>query len=102
MNSITLPNIINPDAEIVLQKEPIDIAISTFDITSSAEASVSASGKDYTQLTKLSNDGTAISIIVEDNNSTDVGTIYYTPLYSEKINYQTWQSRVNKNFLELN
>jgi hypothetical protein len=101
MASILLSNESNPDVSTTQYKLPVDIMFNSADITASAQASVSASGQDYTQFIKVSNDGETINVVVGDPTVNDTGTIYYTPLYSEKINYQEWQSKINKNFLEL-
>lgn len=105
MAAILLSNQPNPDAATVPYKLPTDISFNSSDITASSQASVSASGTDYTQFIKVANDGETVSVVTGDaqsnENANKVGTVYYTPLYSEKINYQEWQSRINKNFLEL-
>lgn len=80
----------NPDSGSISRKEQIDISFSEFD--------VSASGQ-YGKIKPNYSNTYQVVTIPEANylNSSS----YYTPLYKEKLNYEVWLSRINKNFEEL-
>lgn len=79
----------NPDKLAIEEKSLIDISISEYDI--------SASG--YSTTLKLNYDRSEI-VLLNDADNDDYDT-YYTPLYTEKINYDTWKNTINKSFNEL-
>lgn len=96
MNNKTIAvtaSIENPDTTAILSKNVIDISISNFDI--------SASG--YTDVVKLNFQETETAVYIENLEQTTAvtGSLYYTPIYAEKINYQIWKNRINKSFTEL-
>lgn len=80
----------NPDDESIKNKNQIDISLSLFD--------VSASGH-YGEIQTNYSLTTATVILPEDNLLTS--SSYYTPIYKEKLNYNVWLNRINKNFEEL-
>lgn len=81
----------SPDSQYITKKLPIDISLNTFDI--------SASGYNTSSDIRLSNDNTEIKII--DDAESDNFDKYFTPIYSEKINYTVWKTTIQKNFTEL-
>lgn len=88
----TIPTpVVNPDKVSIANKTVVDISVTSFDI--------SASGYTTSSDIKLIANGTEIVIVddITDNNFDK----YYTPLYSEKINYNVWATTVDKNFYEL-
>lgn len=86
----TLLNIVNPDSESISKKEQIDMSVSLFD--------VSASGHDGSIVTDYAN--ISQTVIIPEPNLVS-GSVYYTPLYKEKLDYNVWLTTINKNFEEL-
>lgn len=85
----------NPDLDNVANKRTVDISVSQFDIDSSlsmGDIDPAAVLLDYT--------GQSI-VLYNDGQQETNGDLYYTPLYGEKLNYEEWKSRVNKDFVEL-
>jgi hypothetical protein len=82
----------NPDVPSIKTKSTIDISFTEVDATASG----------YSASIKTNYDGAA-QIVVAGGDPTvgERGTIYYTPLYVEKINYDVWKTRINKTFEEL-
>lgn len=83
-------NVENPDSASIVTKDEVNINISMFDI--------SASG----YLNKLHTNYSQNELVVtiperEYTNSSS----YYTPIYTEKLNYDVWLTKINKNFQEL-
>lgn len=89
MTNILL-NVPNPDSESISRKEQIDISFSLFDVSSSGYF-----GKIQT------NYSNTVQIVTIPEESFINSSSYYTPLYTEKLNYNTWLVRINKNFEEL-
>lgn len=87
----TLLNITNPDSESIASKTQINISISLFDISASGNF-----GKIQT------NYSDAIQTVSIPERNYINSSSYYTPLYTEKLNYSTWLTTINKNFEELN
>jgi hypothetical protein len=85
-----LLDIPNPDSESISRKDQIDISLSLFD--------VSASGH-YGQI-QTNYSVTSQTITIPEVNLL-VSSSYYTPIYKEKLNYNVWLTRINKNFEEL-
>ena len=83
----------NPDKSSINSKDTIDISVSNFDI--------SASG--YIDVVSLNFQQTETTIFIENFEQLNAvtGSLYYTPVYVEKINYDTWKRRINKSFTEL-
>lgn len=83
----------NPDSASIANKSTIDIGVYDTDISASA----------YSQSIKLNytNDSIIVQIPEDIDEFTD-GYRYYTPMYTEKINYDEWKTTVNKTFKELN
>lgn len=83
----------NPDSRSIADKNIIVMPLSTFDISASGyfNESIKTSYSNTTQLLTLP----------VYNTSSLSGYVYYTPLYKEKLNYEVWKQRVNKNFQEL-
>lgn len=86
----TLLDISNPDSESVSRKDQIDISLSLFD--------VSASG--YYGKIQTNYSVTAQTVTIPEAGFLNSSS-YYTPIYKEKLNYDVWLNRVNKNFEEL-
>lgn len=79
----------NPDKNSIMNKDTIDISVSLTDITAS----------NATESIKLSTNKSEIEVYVDSEET--VGSVYYTPLYTEKINYNVWKRIINKSFTEL-
>lgn len=88
----------NPDSESLVRKLPIDISVSETDISSSLYYDEESS-KLYENQIKLNYNKTEI-VLLDDETSEKFDT-YYTPLYTEKILYDEWKKRINKQFEEL-
>ena len=82
-------SITNPDKIAIQQKTMIDITLNPYDITAS----------NYASQVKLNYNQSEI-VILNDEESDEYAT-YFTPLYTEKINYQQWKRQINKSFQEL-
>jgi hypothetical protein len=80
----------NPDSASIANKEQIDISLSI--------AEVSASGHSGSIFTNYS--ATVQVVTIPEENLLD-RSVYYTPIYKEKLDYNVWLSRINKNFEEL-
>jgi hypothetical protein len=93
MSTPFLINSQNPDSSSIVNKETIDISLSLFD--------VSASGYSSSVTTNYTVTGQTVLLPRDNGGEVSSGNVYYTPLYKEKINYEVWKSRVNKNFKEL-
>jgi hypothetical protein len=85
-----LSNIENPDSGSISAKNYIDISLSLFD--------VSASG--YFGKIQTNYSATVEKITIPDDDFINSSS-YYTPIYTEKINYNEWLSKINRNFEEL-
>ncbi len=81
----------NPDSASIANKEQIDISLSI--------AEVSASNHSGSIFTNYS--ATVQVVTIPEENLLD-RSVYYTPIYKEKLDYNIWLSRINKNFEELN
>jgi hypothetical protein len=93
----------NPDSGSISQKETIDISFSSTDVTASSANSALLNGMNYTSSIKTNYTATGqIVVIPRDPDNIEDGYVYYTPIYTEKINYEVWKQRVNKTFQELN
>lgn len=82
-------SIANPDATSIQQKSMVDITINPYDIVAS----------NYSDQIKLNYNQT--DIVLLDDETTDEYQTYFTPLYNEKIDYNTWKRTINKSFQEL-
>ena len=80
----------NPDSGSIVNKEQIDISLSLFD--------VSASGHSASIHTNYS--ATVQTVTIPEENLKD-RSVYYTPIYKEKLDYNVWLTKINKNFEEL-
>lgn len=86
----------NPDVKSITNKEIIDISYTNKDIYLASSS--------FTEESVIVNDSLEQITIVTpryDNVPVTDGRIYFTPLYTEQIDYQTWVTTVNKNFFEL-
>lgn len=83
-------NVENPDSASMVTKDEVNINISMFDI--------SASGYFNKLNTNYSQNELILTIPEREyiNSSS-----YYTPIYTEKLNYDVWLTKINKNFQEL-
>ena len=80
----------NPDSSSIAFKDQIDISLSLVD--------VSASGQSASIYTNYS--ATVQTVTVPEPDFLD-RSMYYTPIYKEKLNYNVWLTTINKNFDEL-
>ncbi len=85
-----LLNITNPYSESISKKEYVDISLSIFD--------VSASGHFGQIQTNYSI--TTQKVYVPEKNFLNSSS-YYTPIYTEKLSYTEWLTKINRNFEEL-
>lgn len=85
----------NPDKSAIQDKRTVDISVSTVDIA----ASLSGSAVPPDSI-KLNYTEQGI-VILNDSNTETGGDVYYTVVYAEKIDYDVWKDRVNKQFVEL-
>lgn len=85
-----LSSSINPDSGSITNKDQIDISLSLFE--------VSASGHSSSILTNYS--ATVQTVTIPEEELTN-HSMYYTPIYKEKLDYNVWLTRINKNFEEL-
>lgn len=93
----------NPDSASIVNKNTIDISFTLTDVTASSANSGSLNGMSYTSSVQPNYTATGQTVIIpRDPNNLGDGYVYYTPVYTEKLNYQVWQQRVNKTFQELN
>lgn len=105
---------VNPDSASIAKKTPADIQLSTIDISGSGytasmdptlttkEIKLNYYGNGIVlELDRYTGEG-AVNIPEGFTKPKVTGTIYYTPIYSEKLNYQTWLNTINRNFQELN
>lgn len=79
----------NPDKMAIEQRSMIDITLDPYDISAS----------NYASKIKLNYNQTEI-ILLDDDTSDNFDT-YFTPLYTEKIDYNQWKKTINKSFQEL-
>lgn len=81
---------VNPDSGSIVNKEQIDISLSLFDVSASGQsASIDTNYSATVQRVTIPEEGLM-------NRS-----IYYTPIYKEKLDYNVWLTIINKNFEEL-
>lgn len=108
---VNLSDTPNPDKESLSRKDPVSIELTATDISAS---NYSSSMQKHIILNNFKN-----GIVVEMDRYKDVhsgelpdipqgfnipevlGTIYYTPIYAEKLNYSSWLATINRNFSEL-
>lgn len=88
--AITLLDTVNPDSESISQKKQIDISTSLFDVSASGHF-----GKIQTNYSITSQ-----VVTIPDTDYLNSSS-YYTPIYKEKLKYDVWLTRINKNFEEL-
>jgi hypothetical protein len=80
----------NPDKLAIRNKARIDITLTTTDISAS-------NVQDTIALNFSENE----VVTINDGASDTKGDTYFTPLYTEKINYDIWKTTINKSFQEL-
>jgi hypothetical protein len=90
MATTFLSSSVSPDSGSIVNKEQIDISLSLFD--------VSASGQSASIHTNYS--ATVQTVTLPEEGLMD-RSVYYTPIYKEKLDYNVWLTRINKNFEEL-
>jgi hypothetical protein len=91
MSIILLPNRVNPDSQSIADKDRIDISLTAADILASEQS----------KFIKTNYSVTAQFVFLDSTEDSEA-KFYYTPLYTEALKYETWLSRINKNFQELN
>lgn len=79
----------NPDKQAIQSKQIVDVSISIFDVSSSG----------YSNAMSLNYQNTEAVVYLDSTTTT--GSLYYTPVYNENLNYEVWKQRVNKSFNEL-
>lgn len=79
----------NPDKLAIEEKDIINIGFFEDDVSASRQDSVVNSNYTYT------------GQVVKPQNQTSTGSVYYTPVYRERLNYRVWLQQVDKNFEEL-
>ena len=84
----------NPDSLNITFKDQIDISLSLIDVTASAQ-----SQSVYPNI-NTNYAGTIQKVIIPEPGLMD-NSLYYTPIYKEKLDYKVWLNKVNKNFDEL-
>lgn len=80
---------VNPDSSSIAFKAPMDLSISLFDISASGHF-------DKIQTNYLGNEQ---RVVIPEPDAPP--SLYYTPIYKEKLSYDVWITTVNKNFQEL-
>jgi hypothetical protein len=90
MSIILLEDKENPDKQSIDEKTRVDVSLSSLDIEASEEGS----------LIKTNFISSGLTIYIDPEMDSDA-TVYYTPIYAEKLSYSTWLARINKNFEEL-
>jgi hypothetical protein len=90
MTVIFLSGSTNPDSGSIVNKEQIDISLSSFDVSASEQSNVVQTNYSFT-----------VQSVFVDTNVKD-GSVYYTPIYKENIDYEEWLKRIDRNFQELN
>jgi hypothetical protein len=86
---IFLSSSVNPDSSSIASKLSIDLSISLSDISESGNF-------DNIQLSYI---GDEQRVVIPEPDASP--SLYYTPIYKEKINYDVWITTINKNFQEL-
>lgn len=82
-------SISNPDKIAIQEKTLIDITLNPFDISAS----------NYSDQIKLNYNQSEIVILNGEESGNHA--VYFTPLYTEQLNYLQWKRQINKSFLEL-
>lgn len=81
----------NPDIENIENKRDADISFSVADVSASLK----------TEVINTNYIGDNLSVILPNADEVIIkGSVYYTPVYKEKLNYEQWL-KSNKNFREL-
>jgi hypothetical protein len=94
----------NPDLIAIQNRQPVPMSFSAPDITITALSSSNAGLVALLQQAKFSNSGQRLLLSIGENDQNEevgVNGVYYTPVYTERINYSEWQRRINKTFQEL-
>lgn len=81
----------SPDAAAIVAKGVVDISLSVSDVSASLMSGSLA-------VDSVTLNPTKQKIVVIDDGSDGV---YFTPIYTERLNYTEWQRTVNKTFEEL-
>lgn len=83
----------NPDSASIANKTLVSYTVSTADINYiNAVPTVELANSNTFQM---------ITLPLSEDMELTTGTTYYTPVYTEKINYDEWLVTINKNFREL-
>jgi hypothetical protein len=90
MSIVLLENVTNPDSQSILDKTRVNISLSTTDISASMQTTGIRTNYSITS-----------QVIFIDSDIDESAKFYYTPIYKEKLDYNVWLSRINKNFEEL-
>lgn len=81
----------NPDIENIENKRDVDISFSVADVSASLK----------TEVINTNYIGDNLSVVLPNADEVIIkGSVYYTPVYKEKLNYERWLTS-NKNFREL-
>jgi hypothetical protein len=92
MSIIFLSASTNPDSASIARKDIINMPYSSFDVSASLQ----------TEFIKTNYAENVQYVVVNSPGKKIAGSVYYTPLYTEKLDYSVWLTRINKNFEELN
>ncbi len=91
MKTILLESGSNPDSASIQQKNQIDISVLREDLDALEPIRITTN---YT--------GDNLKIVIPNFDSRNTSpSMYYTPIYKERLNYEVWLNRINKNFDEL-
>jgi hypothetical protein len=97
---ITTINTTNPDSGSIQTKNTIDISFSMTEL--SASKIIMSSSADYALQLKPNYTTNGLVLEVPRTEGAILSSEgYYTPMYTEKINYDQWKLKINKVFLEL-
>lgn len=93
-----LINSTNPDKESISNKQVIDISYNINDTNIAV-----LSGSSTKASVKVDDTISQITVVTPryENVSVAEGRVYFTPIYTEQLDYDTWIKTVNKNFFEL-
>lgn len=91
-------NSTNPDTDSISNKDIIDIEYTSQDISI-----VKMSGSLPSDSLQVDNTTNQLILVTQryDNIPITAGRTYFTPVYTEQIDYERWITTVNKNFFEL-
>lgn len=98
-NVIVTASLSNPDKDAIVNKRTIDISLLESDVSSSGLTVKINPSTSQVRIQRT----TQVDEFADDFDPSKLPDVsfYYTPIYSEKINYNIWKTRINKTFQEL-